>query len=131
MKSILFCAAFLFGFNALQAQFATSGDYEALKSFGYEMASFSNPDACEQVTIQSKDAVNLTAFELKTMDAHVAYSWSGNEKPEGRFPMKFNLLPGKGTLRYRMKGEGWKSISFEVEKGKPLTINLEQLQANG
>lgn len=110
---------------SLHGQIVACGDYEPQRAYVFETVSFPNADDCEQIDIQCKNPELITDFEFRSSDTQIARTWGKGENPATHFPMKMNVLPGKIQVRYKMKGYGWKSQQFELEKGKPLSIVLE------
>lgn len=128
MKTPTFCSLLLLLLaTGLRAQIATAGDYRPEKPFARETVSFHNPNDCEQVIIQTKHPEQLLAIEFIATDAYLAQSWSTGQKPDKvQFPMKFSVLPGKVNVRFKKKGENWRTMEADLYKGKPLVINLEE-----
>lgn len=124
MKTFIMLGLALTAFT-LNAQIVVSGDYQPQRSFISETVSFPNLDECEQVEIQCKTPGLLTDLEFRSQDTQIARAWSKDDNQASSLPMKMTLKPGKIQVRFKMQGGCWKTLNYELEKGKPLCIVLD------
>lgn len=118
-KTILL-ALLLSPFFGLNAQDVASEPMEP-RQYVFESVSFSSSSG--NITITCKELDKLSDFEIIGQDAHLNFSWD-DKTPADRFPMKLGIKPGKVIVKYKMRGEKFKTVELKLEAREEVKLAL-------